>query len=799
MRNKLLIICYSIFLSTNSFAENVFIEAKNITLDKDGMTSIFENEVIVKTKEKIIKSDYVKYNKKTGYLLIKDNITATDDKNNIIQAEFAEYYVESKVLESTGPTKIITSDKYTLEGRDIIVDNKNKIINSKKASILTDLDGNTIYLNTFEYLANKNVFKSIGPVKIIDNKKNNFEFSQIYIDTKKNEILGADAKAFMNDQKFKSYKKNKPRIFANNLISNKEQSTFVKSVFTLCDYRKDDKCPPWSIQSSKMLHDNKKKTIYYDNAIIKIYDIPVFYFPRLSHPDPSVERRSGFLPPSISDTKNLGEGVSIPYFFDIASNKNFTLTSRLYGSENPLFYGEYHQALNDSFLMADFGYTEGYKKTSVTKKDGEKSHFFSKYIKNFKGKNDSENSFTIVTQDISKDKYLKLYKIKSNLVDFNIDTLETSLNFTHQSDEIFLGIDASVYETIKDSYEDKFEYILPEITFDKILLNDEKIGSLELQTNYKIRNYDTNKLENFLINDFNWVSRNIGSNSGVDTKFLGNLKNINYETKNVDKYKEDTTNELFGAVGLLSELNLKKNKKNSDHFLTPKILIRLSPGSMRQEDNGSRLNPTTAFNINRINDINNYETGISSTIGFDYKIQKGNNDSDFDLSIAQVINEKENKKMADKTSMNEKLSDLVGTTNYNFNKNVNLKYDFSVDQNYKDINYSEISTSILFDSLNLNFGYLNENKHIGDQKYLTTKMNLRNKEDGLFSFEQKRNLITNSSEFYNLSYEYINDCLRAGLVYRREFYNDSELEPENSLMFKITLVPFGKIDTPGFN
>ena len=88
---------------------------------------------------------------------------------------------------------------------------------------------------------------------------------------------------------------------------------------------------------------------------------------------------------------------------------------------------------------------------------------------------------------------------------------------------------------------------------------------------------------------------------------------------------------------------------------------------------------------------------------------------------------------------------------------------------------------------------------MGDQKYLTTKMNLKNKEKGLFSFETKRNLITNSSEFYNLSYEYINDCLRAGLVYRREFYNDSELEPENSLMFKITLVPFGKTDSPSFN
>ena len=86
-----------------------------------------------------------------------------------------------------------------------------------------------------------------------------------------------------------------------------------------------------------MLHDNKK-TIYYNNAIIKVYDIPIFYFPRLSHPDPSVERRSGFLPPSITDTKNLGEGIVVPYFFDIAKNKNFTLTSKLYSSENPLLW-----------------------------------------------------------------------------------------------------------------------------------------------------------------------------------------------------------------------------------------------------------------------------------------------------------------------------------------------------------------------------------------------------------------------------------------------------------------------------
>ena len=63
----------------------------------------------------------------------------------------------------------------------------------------------------------------------------------------------------MNDKNFKIHKKNKPRIFANTLNINNNKSSFNKSVFTLCDYRKEDKCPPWSIRASEMLHDNKKK------------------------------------------------------------------------------------------------------------------------------------------------------------------------------------------------------------------------------------------------------------------------------------------------------------------------------------------------------------------------------------------------------------------------------------------------------------------------------------------------------------------------------------------------------------
>jgi len=798
MKNRIFLIIFSILVSTNLlFAENILIESKNISIDKKNEVTIFENEVIVTTKDNNkIKSDYAEYSKISGIIILKKNIVAIDNKNNIIESDYAKFNDNTQILESLGPTKITTSEKYIIEGSDIKFNNNNSSIKSSKKSILTDQENNKIFLENFDYQTSNNIFKSIGYVKIIDKMNNTYEFSQIYIDTIKKEMLGTDIKSFANNDSLKINKNNKPRIFANTLRMNDEKSVFNKSTFTLCDYRKNDKCPPWTIQAKQMLHDNKKKTIYYDHAIIKVYNIPIFYFPKLSHPDPTVNRRSGFLPPSFSDTKNLGMGVTVPYFWALADDKNLTITSKLYADENPLILGEFHQSFKNSSLITDFGYTGGYKKTNSRKQAGDKSHFFSKFVKNFKSSDNSDNTLNIAVQEVSNDKYLKLYKIESNLVDYNSNTLETSVNFTREDENLFLGLDASIYETLKDDYDDKYEYILPEITIDKNLMSNNFLGDLDLQTKYKAHKYDTNKLTSFLINDFDWNYREISHSTGLKSKFLANIKNINYETKNVDVYKQETTAELYGAFGYLTSINLKKKSGATTHLLKPKMLLRYAPGSMRKETSGSKLDPINAFSLDRLNNINNFETGLNSTLGFDYKVTK--NKKDFDFSVAQIINKKENKKMASETSLDEKLSDLVGSVNYEINENIDIKYNFNIDQNYNEFVQNEVGTVISYNQMKFDFNYLDENKHIGNQEYFKTKINYERSENGILSFETKRNLVTDSSEFYNLSYEYLNDCLRAGLVYRREFYTDSELEPEDSLMFKITLTPFGSISSPSF-
>ena len=194
MRSSFLIILFILVLKPfSAFGENVLIQAKNITLNKNSEISIFENEVLIKTKDgDSIKSEFAEYDRKNGIIKLKNNIIANDIQNNQIKAEKAEYNEKNKIFTTIGETKITTTEKYVINGKDIILSNFDNFIKSDNKTVITDQDDNRIFLDNFDYSKIKNIFKSTGNIKIIDNKNNTYEFSQIYIDTKSKEILGTD-------------------------------------------------------------------------------------------------------------------------------------------------------------------------------------------------------------------------------------------------------------------------------------------------------------------------------------------------------------------------------------------------------------------------------------------------------------------------------------------------------------------------------------------------------------------------------------------------------------------------------
>ena len=229
-------------------------------------------------------------------------------------------------------------------------------------------------------------------------------------------------------------------------------------------------------------------------------------------------------------------------------------------------------------------------------------------------------------------------------------------------------------------------------------------------------------------------------------------------------------------------------------------MLRYAPGHTRNlSSKDVMLNYSNIYALNKTSEI---EDGLSAILGIDYKINEKRNGTDFEkisLSIGHVYSQEENPDIPAKSSLDQKTSDVVGSINYNFSEIGNIDYKFSIDENLNDFNYSNLSTVLNFGKVQFNLDYLEEQNHIGEEHYASSGLTLNFSENSKLGFSTKKNFKTDSTELYDLSYQYGIDCLTAGILYRREFYQDvDDLEPKDTLMFTITFVPFGSVKTPSF-
>ena len=87
------------------------------------------------------------------------------------------------------------------------------------------------------------------------------------------------------------------------------------------------------------------------------------------------------------------------------------------------------------------------------------------------------------------------------------------------------------------------------------------------------------------------------------------------------------------------------------------------------------------------------------------------------------------------------------------------------------MNYENITTEFRINNIVTSFDYLNQNESSNVSYFSnTTKLNLDKSNSLLFS--TRKNKIINLTEYYNLAYQYENDCLTASLEYNKEYYND---------------------------
>jgi LPS-assembly protein len=756
-------------------------------------------KILTDTQVELI-SDNFEYLKKINRLEASGDVHLTDFKSNIIiNAEKMFYLKSEEIIYTVGKTLINVKGKYNIEGFDLTLFKNKMILLSNEKVTITDYNSNIYKLSEFEYSIDEEILKGknitfIRKEKV--NKEEKFFFQTGFFNLKENKFLGKEVNVKFDKMLFDN-KENDPRINAVTGYGDQFNTFLDKAVFTSC--KKTDKCPPWKMRANKIHHDKNKKQITYKNAWLELYDYPVAYFPKFFHPDPSVERQSGLLIPEIGDHSTLGDSLYLPYFFVISDKKDITLKPRLFNNNTFILQSEYRQITKNSTTIIDSSITTGHD-SSEFDKDDTRSHFFvnSKIDLNFK--KFIISNLEVNYEKVSNDNYLKLFDfIKSPLLLKKNDVLETLIKLDLEHDEFDLTASFEMYETLSGSNTDRYQYVLPTYSFSKNFDLDQLEGSFNFNSSGNNTLKDTNILTSRLINDVNFTSIDTYSDNGIIKNFKILTKNINSIGKNSTKYKNSPQSELISAYNYDLSMPLGKKYKNSRNTLTPKISFKLSPHDMKNHTSTSRrINIDNIFSSNRLGLGDSFETGESLTLGIDFvkeKINKINNEiieieDYFDFKLATVFRFKEEDNLPINSTLNKKTSNIFGQLNFKPNENISLNYNFSLNDNLDTFEYNSIASKFDFGNLSTEFNFLEERGVVGNSNLIDNTTVYNFNEYNSLTFGARRNRELNLTEYYDLIYEYKNDCLIADIKYRKDYYNDADIIPKEELFFSITIVPF---------
>ena len=803
MKNKFLYLIINFLIIFFIFPNVVAIEQFNfditeIEIKENGNKFIGKKRGLIKSNDGLeIEANEFEYDKLKNILYASGNIKILDKKNKItLYSNNIIYSKNYEIIVSKGKTKSFIDNEYTFFSEDIEFNRNSMEVSSLKDSKIVDSKSKIYEFNKYKFYINDKLLKA-SDVYIRDNIDDSIEnsdhlyFSSGFFDLNSNNFTAGKTEIKLKKNTFNN-PENDPRISGISSNKNDEITVINKGVFSSCKI--NDSCPPWSIKAEKIQHNKIKKQLIYNNALLKIYDVPVLYFPKFFHPDPSVKRQSGFLQPRLNDSP-IGSSVSAPYFHVISENKDFTFEPTIFDNNVKMFQNEYRQENKFSSFISDFGLTTQFKSLNSGDKNSI-SHLFSRFNLNLNLEKFNSSNFNLYFEKVTNDTYLKVFDsllVDRKLKPTNSNLLKSGINLYLENNDYNLNLDLISYEDLQKNNSDRYEYVFPSYQFNTNILKN-TLGVLEFTSLGSNNLINTNSLKTKVINDINFFSNDIlNNNYGLKNNYEIYLKNLNSVGKKDSEYQSNLKSELSSQFILNSSLPLSKvNQENSyKEILVTKISFILNPNDMINYDALDRtIDASNIFTANRLGLDDTLEVGNSLTLGLNYnKLNTQTNIKDINIDLGTVFRDNVENNIPSKTSINKKNSNLFGSLDYNFSENFTLEYDFSIDNKIEAFDYNSIGLDLSINNFSTELNFIETSNALGNTNVLENNFTYNFDEKNFLSFKTRRNRTINLTEYYDLVYEYKNDCLTAGIKYKKSYYNDRDLKPSENLMFTITIYP----------
>ena len=584
------------------------------------------------------------------------------------------------------------------------------------------------------------------------------------------------------------------QMTARNLSTeNKNIANYEGTKFTPCDCDlSKNESPLWYFSARKTRINRTTNTVHHDGVTLHILDLPVLYTPTFAHPDWTVERRTGFLTPSVSIGKETGVTLKQPYFVNKSKSSDYTITPIVFSKSGVLADLEYRKVKANSNLKANI---IGGKVDTFNESNEEVISAFISY--NSLNTNDWETK--LILQDSSEDSFLRKYKLTNETI------LKSSLSTQKLNDNSFSSIEIYKIGSLSREIEnDNSPLILPSINYEKNFTTPFKntFGKLEMS----ILELNDDEGHDYLrYSNKVTANKNFPLKSGagfLETSLSGNFYDI---SKNKTNSKQiGNVNAINSVVSLGWENYIATKVFNNQTIIKPQAQTVFINGSdhvnfiPNRDAKDYRLDETNLFIPHRPlgNDLilpgGRFDYGVTSFfnndnfvnftgfIGQSLKIW-GNNEIEFQSQSPNKAEETE--------------SDYI--TRFAFQNSKRFSTDWSARLDPKSFEIYESITTVSqnigkFDlsasHASLSDGYI---KDVSGAENLNFKFNAKVSNDWSLSGLQNYNLHNGDVKLlkteYGLSYSgSLQNCMVIELKYERETKTDPSIAPvtEVGLIFQ---------------
>lgn len=549
--------------------------------------------------------------------------------------------------------------------------------------------------------------------------------------------------------------------------------------------------PLWEIRAKSITHDAQTRDLYFENPQFRVLGAPVIPLPAtITAPDPTVERRSGFLQPSIRTTSSLGFGVKVPYFQTLGDSADLTITPYISASRTTTLELRYRQAFRNGVTQWQGAITR-----DDILKDDIRGYLFGAAL------------FEL-PRDYNLGIQLQLASDRGYLLDYDIteaDRLWSGVTLERiRRDKLFFGRVGN-YHSLRDSEDNRTS---PKQVLDVIWLRNFTpdyiggVGQMEWSIHAHRRPSDDN------IDGRDEARASVGLDWRRSEILPGGVVGATLFGLDADLYRiaQDDRYDLVVAradplAGVEFRWPLATYSGGATHMVEPVAQLLWSPKGQDEDDipnEDSRLiefDEGNLFSDNRFPGWDARETGLRANLGATWTRIDPTGWS-LGMTAGRVFRDSADEQFADTSPLAGKRSDWLLATHYDSGDGLAIVNRALFDDSF-EFSRNELRVGWLREDLQVSAGHLwinsdDAESREDDTSELTADVGWQIAEGWWGNFETRYDFIADSGQEAALDVVYQNECVNVEFGLSRRFADSDTIRPETSFDFSVRLAGFGR-------